>query len=425
MHQRTDGRWRVAIIAGLVLAVGTGTAFGIRRLPPVSAGAPPDSAVGRSDSLFYMEAAAVAWQQFEQLWIPTTGLARATPDYDKLTPWDIASVLASNFSAHKLGLLPDDQYQTRMRTTLRTLARMPLYRNAVFHKMYFAQTGKMAGRNGRPSSTGYGWSATDLGRLLIWLRIIAENDPAMRADVQKVVARLKLTESVSKGYMTGGLLGTRGKLWRFQEGRIGYEQYAARGFNFWGAAVDSALDLKKHSRPVQVLGVELLADKRGLDRLNSEPFVLLGMELGFTPEMAELARAVLSAQRARYEKTGTITMVSEDAVNIPPYYFYYYCVYCNGRSFTVDVAEPGKHLDKPRWISTKATFGYHALMPDDYTKRALTVIEKARTSTGWSSGVFEGTHASTKTHDINTAAVVLESALYLRLQRPLIRFRAN
>jgi hypothetical protein len=289
--------------------------------------------------------------------------------------------------------------------------------------MYLAETARMTNRAGKASSTGYGWSATDQGRLLVWLKIVAENDPALTDDVEKVVRRVRFAETVANGYLRGGMIGSRGQLWRFQEGRIGYEQYSAQGFAFWGAQVDSALDVNLNAKPITVMGVPLLADRRGLDRLNSEPFVLLGLELGFTPQMDSLARNVLAAQEARFQQTGKLTMVSEDAVSVPPHFFYYYCVYCNGKAFTVDVVTPGKHLDEPRWLSTKASFGYHTLMPSLYTKSVMDQIAAARGERGWSSGVFEKNGKSTQTYDINTAAVVLESALYRSIQRPLIQYR--
>lgn len=372
------------------------------------------------EAAFFDDAARAAWRQFSELWRPGTGLAAATRDYPKLTPWDLGSVIGATYSAHRLGLIDDTQYEKRLSATLRTMKKMPLYRGAVFHKMYLANTAQMVGRNGRASSTGYGWSATDLGRLLIWLRILAETEPRFRADAQRIARRIDFKETVANGYMYGGLLGSRGQLWKFQEGRIGYEQYAAQGYDYWGAAVENALDINKHARPTTVLGVPLLADARGLDRLNSEPFILMGIELGFSAGMETLARNVLAAQKARFEQTGKLTMVSEDALNIPPYYFYYYCVLCNGRAFTVDVAETGKHLDQPRWVSTKASFGYHALLGTEYTKRVLEKVAAAKTNAGWSSGIFEESFEPTRTYDINTAAIVLEAALYRKLGRPLI-----
>jgi hypothetical protein len=144
----------------------------------------------------------------------------------------------------------------------------------------------------------------------------------------------------------------------------------------------------------------------------------MGMETGFTPAMESLAHAVLNAQEARFKQTGKLTMVSEDAVSVPPYYFYYYCVLCNGRAFTVDVAETGKHLNQPRWVSAKASFGYHALFGTDYTKRVLEKMAAAKSAKGWSSGIFENNGKPTNTYDVNTAAVVLEAALYHKVGQP-------
>jgi hypothetical protein len=170
------------------------------------------------------------------------------------------------------------------------------------------------------------------------------------------------------------------------------------------------------------MGVQLLTDTRWNDRLLSEPFILLGLEVGLDGDMRELAVNMLKAQEARYKSTGIVTMVSEDAVSVPPQYFYYYCVYCNGKPFVVDASTPGKTLDSPRWVSTKAAYGWHALMPNEYTRTVLDYVSAAKDAKrGWASGVYEGKKQSTNTFDINTAAVMMEIAFYrLRGDKPLL-----
>ena len=116
--------------------------------------------------------------------------------------------------------------------------------------------------------------------------------------------------------------------------------------------------------------------------------------------------------------------MSEDAINVAPYYFYYYCVYCSGEPFTINVHRPGTSLDEPRWISTKAAFGWHALLPNAYTWSGVEAVQPALAAEGWSSGVYEGTGESTGTLTLNTAAVIMESALYRRLGRPFIESAA-
>jgi hypothetical protein len=357
--------------------------------------------------------------------VSSTGLARATPDYDKITTWDLGSVLAALFSARVLGFLSEDDYHARVRRTLRTLEQLPLFDRAVFNKGYDARTGQMTGRGGVVSSAGSGWSATDLGRLLVWLSIVALSDTTHAAQATRVARRIDYDRVVSQGYLHGEERGSSGRMRRFQEGRIGYEQYAARGFALWGQVLPFALDLLKNAEKIRVDSVELLRDRRGLDRLTSEPFILLGLEVGWTRDESLLARNVLRMQEQRFRRTGIVTIVSEDAVNVRPQYFYYYCVLCNGKSFVIDIANPGSTLDSPRWVSTKAAFAWHALVPSPYTAWALRRVARSYSDRAISSGVFEKDGASTRTQDVNVAAVVLEAAAYRKIGRPLLFARSR
>jgi hypothetical protein len=95
-------------------------------------------------------------------------------------------------------------------------------------------------------------------------------------------------------------------------------------------------------------------------------------------------------------------------------------VFANNRAFGLDVQAPGAFVDRPRWISTKAAFGWHALIPSAYTRRAVQAVAPAGGANGWASGVYER-GGSTNVPNINTAAVVLEAALFERLGRPLLK----
>ncbi len=363
----------------------------------------------------YRDIARASWAYLDQNYQPATGLVNATPDWANTTLWDVGGQIIAFVAAKQLGLIAPADFQKRMTTTLNTLERAPLFRGAAFNKEYSTKTGAVAMER-------TGWSATDLGRLLVALKVLAQQEPAFAAQAERVVRRNDFKQIVKDGYLQGQLIGSSGKPWSYQEGRIGYEQYVARGFSLWGADVGNALDVKKNAQPVNVMGVPLLADKRYQDRLVSEPFVLYGLELGLDGDMRDLAANMLKAQEARYKSTGVVTIASEDAVSVPPQYFYYYCVYCSGKPFIIDASTPGKTLDSPRWVSTKAAYGWHALMPSDYTKLAVDYVGGARDpKRGWASGVFEGSKKSTQTYDINTASVMMEVALYrLRGNKPLM-----
>ena len=383
----------------------------------------PRAELTAEERAFYMDAARLAWRYMEANYQPTTGFVNATPDWAYTTIWDVGAQLLAFHAAKELGLITQAQFDQRTSKTLNTLERLPLFRGIVYNKTYSARDGSMG--NGAKQG-GTGWSATDLGRMLVALKVIATREPQYAQQAERIVRRNKFDEIIKNGYLHGQLIGTSGQPWTFQEGRIGYEQYMATGFDLWGGEVDNALNLRANGRPVKVLGVDLLLDTRWNDRLLSEPFYLLGMEIGLTGPMRDLAANVLKAQEARFKQTGQITIATEDAVGVPPHYFYYYCVYCNRKPFVIDIATPGREMDSPRWVSTKGAFGWHAIMPSAYTRSAQDLVERARDpQRGWASGVYEKTSASTRTYDINTAAVILEAAAYqLRGGRPHIQAAA-
>ncbi|HEX8363175.1 MAG TPA: DUF3131 domain-containing protein [Longimicrobium sp.] len=390
-------------------------------LPELPAPAQPNP---HPDRAFLLEAARGAWTYAAAEYQPQTGLINSVVDYPFATVWDIASGLAAIHCAGELGIIPAADADARIGRALATLETMRLFDGIAPNKNYSTATGAIAGRDDRETATerGYGWSTTDVGRLLVWLKIIAVQRPGHAAAVQRIVARMDLSRLVSGGYLQGTEVSPSGELLRYQEGRLGYEQYAAYGFALWGHRAEAALRLRENAVPVQALGIPLLADRRGDDFLTSEPFILTGLELGWNREMKELATGVLAAQEERHRRTGLPTFVSEDAIPRAPYYFYYYAVSYRGQPFVVGVQGTNVILDEPRWISAKAAFAWHALLPSAYTRLGSEAVAPARSATrGWSSGVYEPTRAPTGSENINTAAVILQAALYAVSGRPLVQ----
>jgi hypothetical protein len=376
--------------------------------------------VSADDRPLFDAAARSAWAYVAQHYEPATGLVDATSGYAYATVWDIASGIAALYSGHALTFLDDAEYDLRMRRVLATLRTMGIVDNAAFNKVYSTPTAAMIGRDRRPSARGYGWSTTDIGRLLVWLKIVAETQPAYAGDAAAIVQRLDFTRLVADGYLWGQDFDVAWKPRRYQEGEIGYEQYAAAGFAAWGAAVDRARRLEENGLPVTIMGHTLYADARGRDRLTSDPLVLMGLEIGWDPSMERFARSLLGAQEARYRKTGRVTIVGEDSISRPPHFFYYYSAYTHRTAFGVDVQARTAFVNEPRWVSAKAAFAWHALLPRPYTRLAIQTVQPAQTAAGWEAGVFEGTRSSTGTLNINTAAVILTAALVERRGQPLI-----
>jgi hypothetical protein len=416
-----SARLRLAAVLLALTATACGDDAPDPLLPELPAPARPSP---HPDRAFLLEAARGAWTYAAAEYQPNTGLINSVAGYPYATVWDIASGLAAIHCAGELGIIPASAADARLRRALGTLETLRLFDGIAPNKNYSTATGAIAGRDDRepPTQRGYGWSATDIGRLLVWLKIIAVQRPEHAALVQRIVARMDLAQIVRDGYLQGREVSPAGELLRYQEGRLGYEQYAAYGFALWGHRAEAALRLRENAVPIQVLGIPLLADRRGDDFLTSEPFILAGLELGWNREMRDLATGVLRAQEERHRRTGQPTFVSEDAIPRAPFYFYYYAVSYRGQPFVVGAQGTNAIFDEPRWISAKAAFAWHALLPSAYTRLGADAVAPARSAAkGWSSGVYETSRAPTGSENVNTAAVILQAALYGASGRPLVQ----
>jgi hypothetical protein len=372
----------------------------------------------------YMDAARTSWNFVNSITEPSTGLARAHARYSFVTLWDIAGVIAANYAAHELGFINDATYDSHISRILATLSTVDLFENTAFNRIYDAQTGRMVD-NGSPakiSNIGAGYSSVDIGRLLIWLHIISTHQPKYAAQATQIVRRLNFRKILDDGRLQAVDVAPNGRSRdEFAEQEIGYQQYALSGFAMWGGKVDrDGLDVQRDVAKIKIHGVQLLTNNSGNDRVMSEPFIMIGIETGFrSPQLQRQAAQVLAAQQARYQQTGIVTAVTEDAMPDPPYYFYYYSLWHNDRPFVVEGPGKNKEVSRPRWVSSKAAFGWSAVFPNQYTELLLRTVQPARTAMGYGGGVYEGTQRATGIPSLNTAAIIMESALFRIKGRPL------
>ena len=370
----------------------------------------------------WVAAAQTAWTFVENNTQASTGLAKAHDNFQFITTWDIASQIAATYSAHELGIIDDATYDGRIKKILATLTTLPLYQGAAFNRFYDSQTGQMVDRNFKPSTTGFGWSTTDIGRLLTWLRVLAVNQPQYSAQATAIKNRLNMSRLISGGTLMGVDVDANGSTITYAETGLGYEQYAAGGFALWSQRASNSLNPTATAKAATVLGVPVWIDGRGNARLTSEPYIMMGLETGFwASALRDQAQAVLAAQQARYDQTGIITIVTEDAMPDPPYYFYYYSVYHSGKTFVVEGPGYGTVVTTPRWVSSKAAFAWHALLPTDYTLKAFNAVQAAAIpGDGWGAGVYEGSLTPTGYATLNTAGMILESVLYHQRGQPFL-----
>ena len=204
-----------------------------------------------------------------------------------------------------------------------------------------------------------------------------------------------------------------------QEGRLGYEQYAAKGFALLGYDVGEASRVETHLDWVDVAGLDVPVDRRDPEEFGahahtlSEPYLLAALEFGWDTRLRDLAWRVYRAQEQRHAETGILTAVTEDHLDRAPY-FIFSSVVAKGEPWAVQT-DTGEDADEFRILSTKAALGWHALYRTPYTEELAAAVWDLQTPNGWQTGHYETLGEPNTVLAANTNAVVLEALHYLAL----------
>jgi Protein of unknown function (DUF3131) len=373
-------------------------------------------------------AAKTAWKYFERNLVKQTGLVNSGDQYNWTTWWDQGSAILGIHAARQLGFMPPDRFNQWAKTFLSTLEKMPLPSTKLPNKAYSTTTAQMRKLNDNPDPQGRsGWSGLDVSRFLLGLHVLRTKYPEYTDRVNKLVAHWDLQKLVKNGQIYGGIPASKGVINYFQEGRLGYEQYAARSLQLWNLQAPEALD-KPPVETITVDGIPFQIDRRNLKNsgasnyLTNDPYLLWGIELGWTDTVKPQVQNLLKVQAQRFERTGILTAVNEDSIVKPPY-FLYYSIYVNGKTWEA-LADGNRSYPNLKFASTKAAFGWSFLMPEDTYARKLrstfqTLNDPKR---GYFSGLYENPKlGKNKAIDLNTNAAILEGLLYRsRGDRPIV-----
>ncbi len=371
------------------------------------------------------EYAKIAWQYFESNTNPQTGLVNSVDQYPASTLWDTSSYLLGLISAQRLGIVDREEFDTRMSQVLETLAGLPLFDDRLPNKSYSTSDGAMVTYDNSISERGIGWSAIDIGRVLVPFHVLAWHYPEFTGSVSEILKQWELSAIIDDAQMMGAAVDDSGNTLYLQEGRLGYEEYAAKSLALTGMDLSFALDYEAYLEFVEVSNVRVGTDLRTPDKFDalnmvvSEPYVLDGLEFGWDRYSRSLALAVYKAQEARYEETGILTAVSEDNIDQAPY-FVYNTVYAAGKPWNA-VTESGEDASEFRSVSTKAVFGLHVLYDTPYTEKLLDLIKtNYDPKKGWYSGIYEASGETNTAITANTNGIILESLHYLQFG-PMLR----
>jgi len=364
-----------------------------------------------------------AWLYFQRNWNDKTGLVNSVDGFASVTMWDQAAAIAALVSARELNIITVKEFESKMNQMLKTLASMPLYKGELPNKVYNSQTLIPVNYGQLNKREEIGWSALDLGRLALWLKIVGTKYPQMRSPTEAVWKHWQVKRLVKNGQMYGTSV-ISGKEQYNQEGRLGYENYAAYGLKLWGLDVQKALDYKSHTAFVNLYGQGVPYDKRDYKNSGannyvlSEPYILDGIETGFQALPKAYADRILAAQAARYQKTQLLTALTEDNLDRAPY-FVYSSLFVNGEPWAT-ITDTGKKYNNLRFLSAKAAVGWHILYNTPYTGKLFNFVQtKLKSDKGWYNGFYESLNQPNQALTANNNGVILESLLYKKVGKPL------
>jgi Protein of unknown function (DUF3131) len=371
-----------------------------------------------------LEVARHAWRYFQANWNEQTGLVNSVDGFTSVTLWDQAAAIAALVSAHELHIISSSEFEAKITRTLQTLATMPLYQNELPNKVYHSITLMPVNYGKVDQREEIGWSAIDLGRLALWLKIVGARYPKLRSQTEAVWQHWKVARLTEAGQMYGTSV-TNGKEQYNQEGRLGYESYAAYGLHLWGLPVQKALDTQSNTAFVNLYQAGVPYDRRDYktsganNYVLSEPYILDGIETGFRSLPKHYADRVLAAQEGRFKATKQLTAVTEDNVDREPY-FVYGTLYMNGKAWETST-DTRKSYNKLRFISAKAAIGWHVLYDTEYTQKLMEfTTARLKSDKGWYNGFYETLKQPNKALTANNNGIILQCLLYKKVGQPLM-----
>ncbi|WP_392339287.1 DUF3131 domain-containing protein [Moritella marina] len=256
----------------------------------------------------------------ERNWNKSTGLIDSVQGYHHATLWDMGSGIGAILALENLKLISAFDASSRLTKTLKTLFKLPLYNNELPNREYNTQSGLPSGSLSKTASNGNGWSALDIGRLLIWLEITKQYKPELTPLITLITSKWKLERTVHNQTLYGELKQTHSTSYR-QEGRLGYLQYAAQGYQFSGLDVASAFK-QDNTAEIMQEGIPLHIDQRNLPFFTSDSYVLQAIELGNPIVWWNQLENVYQLHKTHYSTAKVLRIFAEDAMNKAPWFSY-------------------------------------------------------------------------------------------------------
>ncbi|WP_244204741.1 DUF3131 domain-containing protein [Vibrio rhodolitus] len=336
-----------------------------------------------------------------------TGLWDSVQGYAHTTMWDVGSGIAATMALEALQLKSREEAHIELSQTLATLHQLPLYKDLLPNREYSTKTGKPSGSLSTTKTNGNGWSALDIGRLLIWLNILSEQHPEFEPQITALVKKWQLEKAVHQGTLFGTKL-YKGKEYYRQEGRHGYLQYAATGFKMFNFDIPLP-KLERYIKTVDISGSNIEVDTRNVPFLTSDPFVLASIEFGQNGGWNQLD-TIYQLHKQRSIAESKLYSYAEDAMNKNPWFAYNNLFYY-GQPWT-SVSPAGKVIENPQTFSHKVAFGFSVLFEDEFSEQLFqSVLTNSLHARSIPTGKYENGGLNTA-FNINTNSLILVALWY-------------
>ncbi|WP_338464333.1 DUF3131 domain-containing protein [Franconibacter daqui] len=377
------------------------------------------------------EWAAVAWRYFVNNTQPQTGLVNGSDKQPRVTLWQMGDTLIALLAARELGLVKEAEFDDRLTRLLGTLNRLMLSESRTPGRMYSTQSATMVDFAGKPVKSG--WSARDMARLLLALRLTADWAPQYQEYLERIVLRWNFCPVVDRhGELWSSML-VEGAPTLREELRLGESEYAASAFRLWGFDPQKALN--PPSQNVIIYQRALAVDARDPrttwqpSLISTLPYMLPGLEYGWQPpgindeisqSLRERANLVYLTQQTRWEKEKVLTARADYFVGEAPWHVAD-TVWGNGFAWNT-LGDDGKYYPRRAQVTTKAVFALWALWETPYTDALMRVAQRMfDDKRGWYEGRVEATGDYNRMVTLSTNATVLEALFYKAHGGPLLR----
>ena len=349
-----------------------------------------------------------AQRYIDKNWNEETGMIDSVQGYTHATMWDVASGIGALLALEALGVSDPHIIDIRLAKLLNTLYELPLYDDKLPNRQYNTVTGKPSGNFSQTPSNGNGWSALDLGRLYIWLTIVAQRKPHLAMDVDNIKFKWQLNAAVHNKTLYGTKLTSKKEYFR-QEGRLGYLQYAATGYQMMSLDVANAFSCKQ-LQEVDIENLSLKIDSRNLPFLTLDPFLLYTIEIGSEASCWNQLNTLFELHNAQYQATQRLTAYAEDSLSKSPW-FLYNNIYYQGQAWH-SVSHSGKAITDSQTFSNKAAFAMSVIFQDEYSQNlAIQVMTNSARHQEVPTGLYRDGKTNTA-YNINTNSLILVSLWY-------------